>query len=73
MTIANPERSKAHREIGFHGGNHAVIPGRAKREPGIQPSHPNSGFRVCVLRTHPGMTTRRTYFGCSFNDAELMQ
>jgi hypothetical protein len=36
--------------------NEIVIPGRAKREPGIHNHHREYGFRACVLRTHPGMT-----------------
>ena len=35
--------------------NHAVIPGRATREPGIS-RKTTSRFRVCALRAHPGMT-----------------
>src|SRR5262249_10352917 len=43
-------------DIFFFSFSTLVIPGRAKREPGIHNHDRGYGFRVCVLRTHPGMT-----------------
>jgi hypothetical protein len=33
--------------------------GARQREPGIHTPDRGYGFRACVLRTHPGMTTER--------------
>jgi hypothetical protein len=35
---------------------HIVIPGRAKREPGIHNHRGEYGFRACAKWAHPGMT-----------------
>jgi hypothetical protein len=49
-----------------------VIPGRASsREPGIQPVILASGFRVCVLRTHPGMTAVNKFSLDGFGSAKI--
>ncbi len=37
-------------------GTNTVIPGRAKREPGIHSHDRDYGFRACAKMAHPGMT-----------------
>ena len=40
--------------------NSHVIPGRAKREPGIHNHDREYGFRACAKQAHPGMTKKQT-------------
>jgi hypothetical protein len=40
---------------------YVVIPGRAKREPGIYNPCGEYGFRACAKTAHPGMTLFKIY------------